>query len=161
MNTFVMSIPLPARELSPNNRNGRHWAATSNIVANARNEAKVAVLERLGGKPSPFANEGQWHYRIHIFFVLKDNRKRDLDNLKAALKPSIDGMCDALGIDDGLIVGDTQEKIVDRENAQVLILVEQIPRRAVTFKLLDSELYSRFGNRISASMFHVKHSAKR
>jgi len=158
MTVFAMSLPLPDRALSPNRKNGRHWSVTSDIVATARHDAKITVLERLSGKPSPFANDKKSHYRLHIYFVLPDNKRRDLDNLKASLKPSIDGMCDALEIDDNQIVSDTQEKIVDPSSNQVLILIEQIPKQAITFKSLSADLNERFKSRIiSSSMFHVKH----
>ena len=37
---------------------------------------------------------------LHVIFYPGSNRKRDLDNLIAAIKPGIDGMADALQIND-------------------------------------------------------------
>ena len=39
---------------------------------------------------------------LKITFFTPDNRKRDLDNLLAAMKPALDGMARAIGVDDAL-----------------------------------------------------------
>ena len=39
---------------------------------------------------------------MKITFFTPDNRKRDLDNLLAAMKPALDGMARAIGVDDAL-----------------------------------------------------------
>jgi hypothetical protein len=39
---------------------------------------------------------------LKITFYTPDNRKRDLDNLLAAMKPALDGMAQAIGVDDAL-----------------------------------------------------------
>ena len=38
-----------------------------------------------------------------LVFYPPDKRKRDLDNLLASMKPSIDGVCEALNFDDSRI----------------------------------------------------------
>ena len=39
---------------------------------------------------------------LKITFYTPDARKRDLDNLLAAMKPALDGMAKAIGVDDAL-----------------------------------------------------------
>jgi len=59
-----------------------------------------------------------------VTFVVKDRRKRDLDNLIAAFKPGLDGLCDShiilyddhdnLHVDYGLAI-DTHSYVLVRE----------------------------------------------
>jgi crossover junction endodeoxyribonuclease RusA len=44
-------------------------------------------------KPAPFT-------RFHMTFCPPTNRARDLDNLIASMKPALDGMAAALGVND-------------------------------------------------------------
>jgi crossover junction endodeoxyribonuclease RusA len=37
---------------------------------------------------------------VHLHFVPPDRRRRDLDNLIASMKAGLDGLADALGVDD-------------------------------------------------------------
>ena len=87
MNKIILPSPNPA--LMPNRKHGRHWAATQQ--AKARQEAYLlsGSLKYTGGG-------------LKITFYTPDARKRDLDNLLAAMKPALDGMAQAIGVDDAL-----------------------------------------------------------
>ena len=80
---------LPPRELNPNNLRSSHWSVRSKATQIAKDE--IGWLAK-----------AQWHEdkpmmraRISYQFNLKDNRKRDLDNLLGACKAYQDGLIEA------------------------------------------------------------------
>lgn len=92
---IVVTIPFPDSRLNPNRSKGVHWAATSALRKKARADAHLLTLAALGGK--------KWTDRaasLTITFIQPDRRARDRDNLLAASKPALDGVADALGIND-------------------------------------------------------------
>jgi hypothetical protein len=90
---ITVTLSLPPAELHQNSR--RHWAAVSPVKAKYRHTAKVLILA-LKGKDWPWAS-----CRADVRFVFPNNRRRDVSNFLAALKPAWDGFEDA-----GLIYDD-------------------------------------------------------
>ncbi len=93
-------LPWPDAKLNPNRSKGAHWASTSTLRKQARNYAfwstRGAMLQWLAECKQPLTGPQS----LTITFVQPDRRARDRDNLLAALKPSLDGVADALGIND-------------------------------------------------------------
>lgn len=98
---IAILLPFPDKRLNPNNSKGVHWAATSVLRKSARTSAYAAArvaalgtpwygIERRKGDAVP----------LTITFVQPDRRARDRDNLLAACKPALDGIADALEIND-------------------------------------------------------------
>lgn len=91
-------LPWPARVLHPNSR--AHWTA----LAKARRQARVQALL--------LAREAGWHLRqwpqgrLHVWIdgYAKDRRRRDHDGFLASLKAHLDGIADAMGVDDSRFV---------------------------------------------------------
>lgn len=81
----------------PNRAKGRHWGSLAAVRKAANWQAfvltKAAVQVHDWTQP-----EGC--IPLAITFVMPDKRKRDVDNLLAACKQSLDGMAQALGVDD-------------------------------------------------------------
>jgi crossover junction endodeoxyribonuclease RusA len=92
---MIIRLPFPAPSLFPNRKNGKHWTVTKEIKAIAR-EGAVEATKRASGA---FAEYGK-DIPLSIVFVAPDARLRDLDNCLAAAKPQIDGIADALGVND-------------------------------------------------------------
>ena len=83
---------LPDRSLNPNKR--LHYMQLYAAKRDAKDEAIALVLEQ--GRPDvPYEKA-----HITITWVAKDKRKRDPDNLFAAMKASIDGLVEAGLIED-------------------------------------------------------------
>ena len=82
----------PSSVLSPNNRD--HWSKRAKSKKAQRLE--WASLARLQGLKAP--HEGQVQVRLE--FVPTDRRPRDLDNLLASCKAGLDGLADALQVND-------------------------------------------------------------
>jgi crossover junction endodeoxyribonuclease RusA len=90
-------LPWPDRKLNPNYSKGRHWTSTTDERKKARTAARVVTLNVLldAGWEAPGCD-----VPLTIVFMAPDRRHRDRDNLLSALKPSLDGMADAMGVND-------------------------------------------------------------
>jgi crossover junction endodeoxyribonuclease RusA len=90
---MMIELPWPSSELSQNART--HHAVKARAVKKARNDAFWLTKAVNDGSLKDAET-----LRVMINIFPPDYRKRDLDNILAALKPSFDGISDALGIDD-------------------------------------------------------------
>lgn len=98
---LVIRLPFtPVLALSPNGRVSR-WERPRFVRAH-KDQARLATWSVLN-EPDV---EARWVLEpgpIRISYAVRWERKRkdwDQDNMIAALKPAVDGICDALGIDD-------------------------------------------------------------
>ena len=82
----------PPKELSPNSR--VHWAKKSKIVKQYRQACWALAMEAKLVIP---ADE---KIKIHITFYPPDRRHRDYDNMISSVKAAIDGLADALKVND-------------------------------------------------------------
>jgi crossover junction endodeoxyribonuclease RusA len=95
---ITLTLPWPAKELSPNAR--VHWAVKSGKTKRARGDAKYLCMNALGILGYfPIAAAGQ-KLTVAFTFHPKDRRRRDVDNLISSTKAHRDGIADALNIDD-------------------------------------------------------------
>jgi crossover junction endodeoxyribonuclease RusA len=82
----------PPKALSPNARG--HWSKRAKAVKTYRKDCYIlALMQKLS-----VDWEGDIH--VHLAFLPPDNRVRDKDNLQASTKALLDGMADALGVND-------------------------------------------------------------
>lgn len=89
-----VTLGFPPADLSPNKR--LHWAKLAKAKKRYRQACWGITLEQLGaGVEVP---DGK--LELSMLFVRPDRRTYDRDNLTARMKSGLDGMCDALGIDD-------------------------------------------------------------
>jgi crossover junction endodeoxyribonuclease RusA len=94
--SIIVELPFPDRHLMPNAR--VYYKAKAEYAKTARGTAKYTAYN---ARPS-------WDYafpkgeRIPLLlkFYPPDRKERDLDNLLAAMKSAIDGVSDALDIND-------------------------------------------------------------
>lgn len=90
---MIIALPWPSRTLSPNAR--KHWRSRSAAVKCARRAGFYAT------KAARIAiAAGDVPVTLAMTFHPPDNRARDLDNAFASCKALIDGIADALGVDD-------------------------------------------------------------
>lgn len=90
---ILLRLSWPSLALWQNRR--VHWAARSRATQEARKTAWAEALTR-GVKNLPEAET----YTLRFSFYPPDKRKRDLHNMPATQKANIDGIADALGVDD-------------------------------------------------------------
>jgi len=93
---IVVHLPFPAPELNPNRCKGKHWASTVALRKSARETATLLTRQASRGVTFPMGHE----VSLKVVFVQPDRRRRDRDNLLAAIKQNLDGVAEALGIDD-------------------------------------------------------------
>jgi crossover junction endodeoxyribonuclease RusA len=95
--TLRVVMPWPDPKLNPNRSKGLHWAATSSARAKQKSDARSLALQQMrvdAYVPPPGT------LALTITFVQPDRRARDRDNLLAASKGLLDGLSQALGVDD-------------------------------------------------------------
>jgi len=88
---MTITLAIPHTTLSPNGRG--HWRTKAKHTKAHRNLAKIEAKRVLDGKEAP-AFEA---YSIHYYWP---GTHRDDDNAIASVKAYLDGICDALKIDD-------------------------------------------------------------
>ena len=91
----VIRLPFPDPRLFPNRKNGKHWSATKTVKDMQHNQAYIITKQAANGL---VLRDGD--IPLSLLFLTPDNRKRDADNMLAASKALLDGMAQALGIDD-------------------------------------------------------------
>lgn len=102
---FEIRLPWPNRAMSSNARG--HWAKKATAAHKYRYHCKMLSLETI--------QAGKWDVKalremiaggaeLHVFidFYPPDRRQRDDNNLPGLFKSGLDGVADALGIDDHL-----------------------------------------------------------
>lgn len=89
-----VKLPWPGPDLSPNAR--AHWRKAA--AAKKRYRAICALIARQQGAVVGCMLAER--LRVCMTFVPPDRRRRDLDNLIAAMKSGLDGLADAMGVDD-------------------------------------------------------------
>jgi crossover junction endodeoxyribonuclease RusA len=90
MTDLSLTLPWPDPVLSPNAPK-RHWRSKSEARIKARETGQLLAY----GKT--LVNETM---QVTVTFFPPDKRRRDLDNLLTSIKPTLDGICIGLGIDD-------------------------------------------------------------
>lgn len=101
MTEIRFDLPWPHRALSPNSR--VHFMVRAKHTKAARATAMNltrAAMRRAGG--AFFL-----HYRriaVHLEFVAADRRRRDGSNIASQHKAAIDGIADAIGVDDSKFI---------------------------------------------------------
>lgn len=93
---LIITLPYPPMELSPNAR--LHWSKISKVKKRYRFECFIEA-KRQGIKPVDRLVES---VKIHLLFFPPDARHRDQDNMEASCKSLLDGLADAMKVNDRL-----------------------------------------------------------
>ena len=88
----MILLPWPLKLLNPNARN--HWGA------HARAKKAYRAACAWAAKSQGVVRLGPGKITVSLIFVPPDQRRRDLDNMIASMKSGLDGLADALGVDD-------------------------------------------------------------
>lgn len=123
MTNLKITLPFPAAKLNPNRRGGRSWQVTAAEKSEAVQMGKIATLDALKGKHPAIATP----VKFSITFYCPNHRRRDIDNLLASLKPSLDGIANATGIDDSVIEEMQLIKRYDLSNPRVEVNIPVMP----------------------------------
>ena len=88
-----VTLPWPPKELSPNAR--LHFMQVARVKKTYRETCRLLALAA-GAKS--LASADRLH--VELTFYPPDRRPRDQDNMLAAMKSGLDGLSDAIGLDD-------------------------------------------------------------
>lgn len=93
----VIEMDFPPADLFPNRAKGRHWASLYKTRSDYRELAYFQAKSQLKN----------WKHRgrpikLDLIFEMPDKRHRDADNCLAAAKGALDGLADALFVNDRL-----------------------------------------------------------
>ncbi len=91
-------LPWPSRDLHPNAR--VHWARKAKAVKAARQQADILALA--AGWQHVSWPDGPLHVWIDGYPA--DRRRRDADGLLSSMKAALDGIADAIGVDDRVFI---------------------------------------------------------
>ncbi|MDS1142406.1 hypothetical protein RE432_18385 [Pusillimonas sp. SM2304] len=93
---LTIILPWPDTSLMPNRKNGRHWGNTQAAKVRARQDGYFGAKQAVGANKLVMADR----LPTRITFVAPDKRSRDLDGLLGCVKANLDGIAQAIGIDD-------------------------------------------------------------
>lgn len=96
LDRLTVKLPWVDSRLMPNRKNGAHWGKSQEAKVRARQDGRIATRQALGRNTLVMPDT----LAVKLTFAAPDNRHRDLDNLLAASKASLDGIAKALGVDD-------------------------------------------------------------
>jgi crossover junction endodeoxyribonuclease RusA len=91
--TVSITLGWPAKALSPNARG--HWATLAKARKAARHEGFFAALATHADMM-----RGSKGALVQVTFTPPSRHHRDTDNMVASIKSHLDGIADAIGIDD-------------------------------------------------------------
>jgi crossover junction endodeoxyribonuclease RusA len=116
--TYVVELPWPPKELSPNARH--HWATAAKAKKGYRSRCKT-----LGeGQALASVKNSSDRVLVHLTFFPPDKRSRDWDNMIASMKSGLDGLADAMGVDDSRWRLSFDVSDVPEKGGLVLVTVE-------------------------------------
>lgn len=94
---MIVRLPFPSPLLFPNRKHADHWTKAHTAKVKARDDAFYAAKA---------ANSGIWqpagYVPLSVLFVTPTRHRRDADGMLGAIKPALDGIALALGIDDSI-----------------------------------------------------------
>lgn len=115
MTTII--LPFPPSECSPNAR--CHWSVKAKAAKAYRKECWALTLE------SGIKVDWDGPIYVSLAFLPPDRRRRDLDNCISSAKSALDGIADALGVNDSRFK--LRAEISDDVAGKVWVTVSRAP----------------------------------
>ena len=120
-NATMLKLPFPPSELMPNNKNGKHWASTHKVKKQYKEDC--FYLTKIESKN--FINDGE-PIRLTLIYMMPDKRHRDVDNCLAASKAGLDGVADALGVNDHQFQPITVYRFAGERPGSLIVQLEKL-----------------------------------
>lgn len=121
---FEVVLSFPASELMQNRSAGKHWSYAHEAKTVQRQEAYL--LTRQAINISGFEAKVSAAYRVEMTFCPPDKRARDVSNLHAAMKAALDGIADAMGVNDKTFKQHAQSEGNVHHSGRVVVKVSEI-----------------------------------
>lgn len=121
---FEVSLSWPDSSLMQNRSNGRSWTYSHGAKTTQRQEAYLLARQALTRSGVEIVKGDR--YRVTMRFHPPDNRRRDVSNLHAAMKAALDGIAEAMEVDDSTFVEHAQRMGHVYMDGRVDVAVERI-----------------------------------
>lgn len=120
----TITLPWPVKKLWQNRR--FHWV----LVARAKQVQRYMARALMNEAKRDLAKFNPCRYELDFDFHQPNAIKRDLQNMPATQKAAIDGIADALGVDDSefIIRWPTEWADLDRPLGSVTVTIRAIPQ---------------------------------
>ncbi len=124
----MIQLPWPDKALSPNSRT--HWAQKAKAAKKSRGEGIIAA-QAAGYNMNTFAGYGG---KLHLWidYYAKTRNYPDADNCLSASKAYLDGIADALGVNDRRFVHHPYVKDETVKGGKVVIRITKEAQNLLT-----------------------------
>ena len=123
MNSLTITLPLPAKELSPNAR--VHWAVKDRATKAARTTACAVVWEQIGIRNKPLWEKAT----LQPTFYYKTSAWHDDDNSISSIKAYRDGIADAKVVGNDKDLKTVDCKILkDKDRPRIEIIITKVAK---------------------------------
>ena len=116
-----VELDFPPAELFPNRAKGTHWGKLYKIRSDYREGSTWLAKHQLKGWKHKGGN-----IKLTLTFEMPDKRKRDADNCLAAAKGALDGLADALFVNDQLFQPIMIYRVEGRKPGSLTIEIEEL-----------------------------------
>lgn len=115
----VIVLDFPPKDLFPNRASGKHWGSLYKLKSDYRESSTWLAKSQLG----------DWKHNgnpivLTLTFHMPDKRWRDADNCLAAAKAGIDGLADALMVNDRIFNPIIVQRILGDKPGKLIITLE-------------------------------------
>lgn len=115
----VIVLDFPPKDLFPNRSSGKHWGSLYKLKSDYRESSTWLAKSQLG----------DWKHNgnpivLTLAFHMPDKRWRDADNCLAAAKAGIDGLADALMVNDRIFNPIIVQRILGEKPGKLIITLE-------------------------------------
>lgn len=93
-----IKLPWPHKSLFPNAKGGRHWGSFQAQKEKARTAGLALTKAALGARKVELSEREP----LRITFYMPNRTRRDVDGMHGAIKHHLDGIAQALGVDDSI-----------------------------------------------------------
>jgi crossover junction endodeoxyribonuclease RusA len=112
-----IELDFPPAELFPNKAKGTHWGKLYQVRSDYRENSTFLAKHQIKGK---IEHDGD--IALKLTFVMPDKRNRDADNCLAACKAGLDGLADALNVNDKRFWPMTIDRVIGDKKTKKLIV---------------------------------------
>ena len=115
-----VELDFPLAELFPNRAKGTHWGKLYKLRSDYRDSSSWLANHQL----MKWKHKGG-NIKLTITFEMPDKRKRDADNCLAAAKGALDGLADALFVNDQLFQPIMIYRVEGKKPGRLIVELEQ------------------------------------
>ena len=115
----VIALDFPPRDLFPNRASGKHWAS----LYKTKSEYRESSTWLAKGQLKDWRHNGN-QIKLTLIFEMPDKRWRDADNCLAAAKAGMDGLADALMVNDRMFNPIQVVRMLGKKPGKLIIQLE-------------------------------------